>query len=118
MPKDEFSTPPVGLYNPNIISSMEYNAKSKINPYADEKIIGFGVQEKKGMSFINKENNRNIGPGRYYKNKKLDAKQNNAPFNQSNKRFKYEYNKMPGPGSYEINAFDDWNKKSHNILFV
>ena len=121
MPKDEFSTPPVGLYNPNIISSMEYNAKSKINPYADEKIIGFGVQEKKGMSFINKENNRNIGPGRYYKNKKIDMKQNNAPFNQSNKRFNYEQlynNKMPGPGTYDINSFDDWNKKSHNILFV
>ena len=121
MPKDEFSTPPVGLYNPNIISSMEYNAKSKINPYADEKIIGFGVQEKKGMSFINKENNRNIGPGRYYKNKKIDMKQNNVPFNQSNKRFNYEQlynNKMPGPGTYDINSFDDWNKKSHNILFV
>jgi hypothetical protein len=36
---------------------MEYNAKSKINPYIDEKIVGFGAQEKKGMSFIPKENN-------------------------------------------------------------
>ena len=73
------------------------------------------------MSFINKENNRNIGPGRYYKNKKIDMKQNNVPFNQSNKRFNYEQlynNKMPGPGTYDINSFDDWNKKSHNILFV
>ena len=121
IPKEEFITPPVGLYNPNIISSMEYNAKSKINPYADEKRIGFGIQEKKGMSFITKENNRNIGPGRYYKNKKMDMKQNNFPFNQSNKRFNYEQlynNKMPGPGTYDINSFDDWNKKSHNILFV
>ena len=121
IPKEEFITPPVGLYNPNIISSMEYNAKSKINPYADEKRIGFGIQEKKGMSFITKENNRNIGPGRYYKNKIMDMKQNNFPFNQSNKRFNYEQlynNKMPGPGTYDINSFDDWNKKSHNILFV
>ena len=121
IPKEEFSTPPVGLYNPNIISSMEYNAKLKINPYSDEKIVGFGAQEKKGMSFISKENNRNIGPGRYYKNKKIDIKQNNVAFNQSNKRFNYEQiynNKMPGPGTYDINSFDDWNKKSHNILFV
>ena len=121
IPKEVFSTPPVGLYNPNIISSMEYNAKSKINPYIDEKFVGFGSQEKKGMSFISKENNKNIGPGRYYKNKKLDMKQNSAPFNQSNKRFNYEQiynNKLPGPGSYDINSFDDWNKKSHNILFV
>ena len=121
IPKEEFHNPPVGLYNSNILSSMEYNAKSKINPYIDEKIVGFGIQEKKGMSFISKENNRNIGPGRYYKNKKMSMKQNNVPFNQSNKRFNYdlEYNnKMPGPGSYDINSFDDWNKKSHNILFV
>jgi len=121
IPKEVFNTPPVGLYNPNIISSMEYNAKSKVNPYIDEKFVGFGSQEKKGMSFISKENNKNIGPGRYYKNKKLDMKQNNAPFNKSDKRFDYKQidnNKMPGPGSYDINSFDDWNKKSHNILFV
>lgn len=121
VPKEVYSTPPVGLYNPNIISSMEYNAKSKINPYIDEKFVGFGIQEKKGMSFISKENNRNVGPGRYYKNKKMDTKQNNAPFNHSNKRFDYEQiynNKFPGPGSYDVNSFDDWNKKSHNILFV
>ena len=121
VPKEVFTTPPVGLYNPNIISSMEYNAKSKINPYIDEKFVGFGSQEKKIMSFISKENNKNIGPGRYYKNKKFDMKQNSAPFNQSDKRFNYDQiynNRMPGPGSYDINSFDDWNKKSHNILFV
>jgi len=50
---------------------MEYNDKSKINPYSDEKIVGFGVQEKKGMSFISKENNGKIWPGRYYKKKNL-----------------------------------------------
>ena len=121
IPKEVFSNPPVGLYNPNIISSMEYNAKSKINPYIDEKIVGFGVQEKKGNSFISKDNNRGVGPGRYYKNRKIDVKQNISPFNQSDKRFDYELmynNKIPGPGSYEINSFDVWNKKSHNILFV
>ena len=57
IPKEEFKTPPVGLYNPNIISYMEYNTKLKINPYSDEKIVGFSVPEKKGMSFISKENN-------------------------------------------------------------
>ena len=121
IPKEEFSNPPVGLYNPNIISSMEYNVKSKINPYIDQKIVGFGVQDKKGDSLISKDNNRSVGPGRYYKSKIMDLKQNSSPFNQSDKRFNYEHmynNKFPGPGSYEINSFDDWNKKSHNILFV
>lgn len=121
LPKEEYSTPGVGLYNPSIISSMEYNAKSKVNPYVDEKHVGFGIQEKKGLSFIVKENNRNIGPGRYYKNKKIDLKQNSAPFNLSNKRFNYDQSyssENPGPGSYDLNSNDDWNKKSHNILFV
>ena len=119
--KETFISPAVGFYNPGIVSSMEYEIKSKVNPYLDEKNVGFGTQEKKVMSMINKENNVNIGPGKYYKTKKNDNKQNNAPFNQSNKRFKYEEptNKyIPGPGAYDINSFEDWNKKSHNILFV
>ena len=121
IPKETYSPPPVGLYNPNIISSMEYEIKSRVNPYLDEKKVGFGIQEKKGESFITQENNSNVGPGKYYKTKKLDNKQNKAPFNQNNKRFKYteSSNKyIPGPGAYDINSFEDWNKKSHNILFV
>ena len=32
---------------------------------------------------------------------------------------KKESNKyIPGPGAYDINSFENWNKKSHNILFV
>ena len=121
IPKEMYNPPPVGLYNPNIVSSMEYGIKSKVNPYLDEKNVGFGIQEKKVMSFFTQENNVNIGPGKYYKTKKIDNKQNKAPFNQNNKRFKYEdsSNKyIPGPGAYDINSFEDWNKKSHNILFV
>ena len=115
------SPPPVGFYNSNIISSLEYGVKSKVNPYLDEKNVGFGIQEKKGMSFITQENNVNIGPGKYFKTKKIDKKQNNVAFNQSNKRFKYDEGSskfVPGPGAYDINSFEDWNKKSHNILFV
>ena len=121
IPKETYCSPSVGFYNPGIVSSMEYEIKSKVNPYLDEKIVGFGTQEKKGMSLINPENNVNTGPGKYYKTKKGSITQNNAPFNQSNKRFKYEEpsNKyIPGPGAYDINSFEDWNKKSHNILFV
>ena len=121
IPKETIISPSVGLYNPGIVSSMEYEIKSKVNPYLDEKNVGFGTQEKKVMSLINHENNVNIGPGKYYKTKKNDTKQNNAPFNQSNKRFKYDESSnkyIPGPGAYEINSFEDWNKKSHNILFV
>ena len=121
IPKEIYNPPPVGFYNPNIVSSLEYEIKSKVNPYLDEKNVGFGIQEKKGMAFINQDNNVNVGPGKYFRTKKTENKQNMAAFNQSNKRFKYDEqsNKyVPGPGSYDINSFEDWNKKSHNILFV
>ena len=117
VPKQEFITPGVGFYNPNIVSSLEYNVKSKINPYANTKNIGFGIQEKKGTSLINKDNNANIGPGKYCK---LDIKfmrQNFAPFNQSNRRFEYEKNIIPSKGSYDQNSFDKWNRHPYNILY-
>ena len=116
---DKFFVPPIGLYNPNIITSIDYNNKSKINTFVDKTVVGFGSQEKKGTSFVSKENYKLLGPGIYYKNPSKVIKQNSAPFNQKELRFDYnEKNKNPGPGSYELNSFDEWNKKSHNILFV
>jgi len=116
VPKEEFITPGVGLYNPNIVSSMEYNAKSKVNPYANTKKIGFGVQEKKGTSLINKDNNSNVGPGTYCKlNNKL-IRPNFAPFNHSHRRFEYEKNIIPTGDPYDQNSFEHW-KKSHDILY-
>jgi hypothetical protein len=117
--KEKYSVPPIGLYNPYIITSIDYNNKAKINTFVDKTVVGFGSQEKKECSFIPKENNNLVGPGIYYRNPNKNIKQNNVPFNKNEKRFNYnEQNKNPGPGSYEINSFEEWNKKSHNILFV
>lgn len=117
--REKFMVPPIGLYNPYIITSIDYNNKAKINTFTDKTVVGFGSQEKKGNSLVPKDNNKLIGPGIYYKNPNKTARQNIVPFNRNEKRFDYnEKNKNPGPGSYEINSFDEWNKKSHNILFV
>ena len=117
--RDKFFVPPIGLYNPYIITSIDYNNKAKINAFIDKTVVGFGSQEKKGCSFVSKDNNKLVGPGIYYKNPNKTTKQNNAPFNQNKKRFDYnEKNINPGPGSYELNSYEEWNKKSHNILFV
>ena len=103
----------------DFITSIDYNNKSKINTFVDKTVVGFGSQEKKGTSFISKDNYKLLGPGIYYKNQSKVIKQNSAPFNQKELRFDYnEKNKNPGPGAYELNSFDEWNKKSHNILFV
>ena len=117
--KEKFSVPPIGLYNPNIVSSIDYNNKSKINSFVDGKLVGFGTQEKKKFSFTGKEGNKFLGPGLYYKTPMVSKKQNAFPFNQKTGRFQYkDDNLVPGPGSYELNSVDDWHKKSHNILFV
>ena len=117
--RDKFFVPPIGLYNPYIITTIDYNNKAKINTFTDKTVVGFGSQAKKGCDLVSKENNKLVGPGIYYKSSKKAAKQNNAPFNQNKKRFDYqEKNINPGPGSYELNSFEEWNKKSHNILFV
>ena len=117
--KEKFFVPPIGSYNPYIITTIDYNNKSKINTFTDKTVVGFGSQEKKMRSFVKKDNNKMVGPGIYYKNREKKVKQNLVPFNQNTRRFDYdEKNKNPGPGSYETNSYDEWNKKSHNILFV
>ena len=120
IPKEKYQVPPVGIYNPNIVTSVEYETQAKINPFVDENIVGFGAQAKKKFDFIKKDENKYLGPGIYYSNKPSIFKQNAAPFNENNKRFNYKVDEyqVPGPGAYEINSYDDWNKKSHNILFV
>ena len=117
--KDKFEIPPIGSYNPYITTTIDYNNKSKINTFTDKTVVGFGSQEKRMKSFDLKGNNKLIGPGIYFKGKEKKAKQNIVPFNQNMKRFDYgEKNKNPGPGSYETSYYEQWNKKSHNILFV
>ena len=119
IPKEKYEVPPVGLYNPNIVTSVEYETQSKINPFVDGNLVGFGAQAKKSFDFVKKDDNKFLGPGLYNKEKPSIYKQNAAPFNEKNKRFNYtDENLVPGPGAYNINSYDDWNKKSHNILFV
>jgi len=117
--RPKFLVPPIGMYNPYITTTIEYNNKLKINTFTDKTLVGFGSQAKKTRSFGPKENNKSLGPGIYYKNTEKNVKQNMVPFNQNMKRFDYdEKNRNPGPGTYNTDSYDEWNKKSHNILYV
>ena len=88
--RDKFYVQPIGLYNPYIVTSINYNNQSKINTFVDKKVVGFVSQAKKGCSFIAKDNNKLVCPGIYYKNpSNKTTKQNNAPFNQNENRFDY-----------------------------
>ena len=114
---EHYEPPPIGSYNPGLVLSMNYKVQSNVNAFQDNKKVGFGVQDKR-FNYNNKSDF--LGPGLYYKNLPKDVKQNAAPFNENNKRFNYKKDKMPipGPGSYELSNFNEWDKKSFNILFV
>ena len=114
---EHFETPPIGSYNPGLVLSLNYKVQSNINTFQDTKKVGFGTQKKR---FDYKESSDFLGPGLYYKSVSKDVKQNKAPFNENNQRFNYKNDKMPipGPGSYELSNFNEWDKKSFNILFV
>ena len=120
---EHFEVPPVGLYNPYIVKSILYKIKSNINSFQDNKKVSFSTQQKRFAKPLDQTENARcpiLGPGIYYREKAKDIKQSYAPFNIGNIRFNYKIKgvPVPGPGAYEKGSFEDWNKKSHNILFV
>ena len=122
---NKFQTPAVGQYNLAIAKSILYKIRSSINPFQDTKKVSFNTQAKRfdnnnnASSIINTHTNPSLGPGVYYKEPLPNIKQNSAPFNIANKRFIYkDASIQPGPGTYEHDSFNNWNIKSHNVLFV
>ena len=120
---EKFNVPGVGTYNPNIVLSLNYKVKSNVNPFVNKKKVGFSSQEKRfenNDKKLGNNDNHILGPGLYYNEKPKLFKQNVVPFNQGNRRFSVKKDDYPmlGPGSYELSNLNDWNKKSHNILFI
>lgn len=131
--KDLINSPGVGEYNPDIITSIQYNSehkykmrppiihKSTINPELEKKtllkVMEIKEKEKKLISYL--------GPGRYHNmlnktfndmNKNMDK--NKPPFGSSEKKLgpkKLEL--FPGPGQYDINSYYNWITRTYNILF-
>ena len=120
---EKFNVPGVGTYNPNIVLSLNYKVKSNVNPFVNKKKVGFSSQEKRfenNDKKLGNNDNNILGPGLYYNEKPKLFKQNVVPFNQGKRRFSVKKDDFPllGPGSYELSNLNDWNKKSHNILFI
>ena len=108
------SVPGVGLYNPDMITSISYNNRKKAkNGNAN---IAFNSRVK------NEENKKdyksNLGPGIYYKDKPVKKMQISPPFHDSVVKLKNETKMFGiGPGYYEPRSYFDWNKKSYNSTF-
>ena len=112
------SVPPVGLYRPEMIYSIDYRNRKKIleNKNVDGVAFDSGVDRK---SMKKSQTGVNIGPGYYFKEKFIRNVQNYPPFNQSSKKNDDSYwNLSNSPGDYNIDSYYDWNKRSFNVNFV
>lgn len=109
--KVEDPIPPVGTYNPDIITSVCYSSLKKVtksNPVPFESTIP------KNTMLVKKDN---IGPGSYIKNKKkVEKTQINPPFYTGALRKENVIRDNIGPGRYNISC--GWRKKEFNILYV
>ena len=115
-------SPPIGLYNPDIVYSIDYNNKKKVYENNNVKTAFsrtvYKTKKKKNISTYYPSSN--LGPGYYYKEQKIKNTQIFPPFHQSDKRKDWvtSYSQKVGPGSYNPDTFNDWNKKSFNINYV
>ena len=133
--KDLLNNPGVGVYNPDIISSIKYNFEYKNqfkNQINNEKT---GIKNNyehialKRVKEIKEKEKRLmelLGPGRYFNiinrtlSNSVDKTNPNIrpPFGVGEN--KYENNKQnlcPGPGQYNINSYYNWITRTYNVLF-
>ena len=115
--------PPIGLYNPDMIFTIDYKNKKKVfetknNKVAFDTTYNKKKKKKRNLSY----NNINIGPGYYYHEKVNTNLRPSPQFhiheNESKNKWFTNSNSNIGPGQYNINNYFDWNKKSFNINFV
>ena len=132
--KDLINFPGVGVYNPDIITSIKYNFEYKNqirnNSYnkknekrntCDNKVL----QRVKEIKEKEKQIMELLGPGKYFhilnstfarKNNK--NKQNiRPPFGVGENKFENNKQIYPGPGEYDINSYYKWITKTYNVLF-
>ena len=112
--------PPVGSYNPGIVSSIQYTVTSKINPYQG-RFVPFNTNDKRFSS----DKNTRLGPGRYNLpgafDEVLKNKTAKGSINFGAPRLKEQISSnadIPGPGEYNRTSPFDWKKKSFNVLFI
>ncbi len=119
--KNNSIIPGVGYYNPQIISSIGYKILSKENKIQSI-IAPFNSCQERFLNKSHSSNNIFVGPGSYNNNiSSFNIKVNNSIFNNNQSKLLKEKNSIQnniGPGSYHQFNYNDWNKKSFNVLFV
>ena len=115
--------PSVGTYSPEKMNSISYNVLSRINPYRN-KIAPFNVMNARFENLPKSFKNYKVnvpGPGKYEVASAYNAlnksKKNYNVFGVDSQR-KENCTDLIGPGLYEQNSPNSWNKKTFNILFM
>jgi hypothetical protein len=116
--------PCVGTYSPEITKSIYYQVFSKINPYrntvAPFNMINTRFSQVKNPRLEKKET---PGPADYevlpaFKALNLDKRKYNIFGQNEQRKSVIKDPVVPGPGLYNLNRQDEWNKKSYNVLFI
>jgi hypothetical protein len=117
--------PDFNLYqNDKYINIIQNNIRNKQNPFTSEHMPFSSGSKRFKMS--KSQSCEDLGPGRYdiYKYEKKPGKIEPiiAPFSTNEERKptylgNIENNKL-SPGSYNLDSYFDWNKKSFNALFI
>ncbi len=132
--KDRRKVPPIGIYSPEKLTSIDYCTKKNTELYKNHPCFGSNIERKLFEDMIPKH----VGVGVYnlmYKEKQFG--QQIAPFKtntgrensygslggainggNNDSRNKNMLNPLVGPGSYKNDSYFDWNKKSYNVLFA
>ena len=126
--------PGAGYYNPDIVKSIKYDAISKESKLSNLNIPFNSVQKR---FLVRSSTTSNLlGPGKYFYNNnsigsnninnmgKIDKNKGLYKINglkidelkDKHHQLKLERDSMVGPGSYNINNFKEWHKKSFNSL--
>ena len=112
--------PPVGLYHPEMIYTIDYNNRKKV--VENNNIEGVAFDSGISKRNIDKKSTTgvNLGPGYYYKEKVIKGSQKFPPFSQSSKKWPDSSTEdmINGPGQYNLDSYFDWNKKTFNVNFV
>lgn len=110
------NVPPVGTYNPDIITDIFYNNGKKA--YKPSLInVPFSSLKKR---FEEKQFESIVGPGQYFREIKENKNRDLVPFKTGDKRFRsIQKQEIFAPvGTYNLNSHFDWNKKTFNINFL
>ena len=117
----EAPNPGIGDYDPQIVNSIAYEIYSRENRY-QSLMAPFSTKEERFLP-RSKSINELVGPGKYnYARSSFEKKpekiiRRNRGLQEFVMRKEYEKGSL-GPGTYGQYKYNNWNKKSFNVLYV